>query len=109
MRLVTFDAGSGPRAGVQTDSGILDAMDLLGENGHGGVRRLIAGDRLGDLKAAVEAGNGEPIDASKVSILAPIPDPDKIICWEHPNHADEILSALDGVFKRRMTSLWPFP
>ncbi len=80
MRLVTFDAGSGPRAGVQTDSGILDAMDLLGENGHGGVRRLIAGDRLGDLKAAVEAGNGEPIDASKVSILAPIPDPDKIIC-----------------------------
>ena len=29
MRLVTFDAGSGPRAGVQTDSGILDAMDLL--------------------------------------------------------------------------------
>ena len=36
-------------------------------------------------------------------------DSDKIICWEHPNHADEILSALDGVFKRRMTSLWPFP
>ena len=35
-------------------------------------------------------------------------DPDKIICWEHPNHADEILSALDGVFKRHMTSLWPF-
>lgn len=35
-------------------------------------------------------------------------DPDKIICWEHPNYADEIISLLDSVFKRRMTSLWPF-
>lgn len=80
MRLVTFDAGSGPRAGVQTDSGILDAMDLLGENGHGGVRRLIARDRLRDLKAALEAGNGEAVDFSAVRILAPVPDAEKIIC-----------------------------
>jgi SAM-dependent methyltransferase len=34
-------------------------------------------------------------------------DPDKIICWEHPNFADAILEALDRRFKRRVLSFWP--
>lgn len=36
-------------------------------------------------------------------------DPDKIICWEHPNHADEILSALDRNFGRCKVESWPLP
>lgn len=36
-------------------------------------------------------------------------DPDKIICWEHPNFADEILDELDRLFCRRRTSYWPLP
>lgn len=36
-------------------------------------------------------------------------DPDKIICWEHPNYADDILRDMDAVFKRRSVSLWPLP
>lgn len=36
-------------------------------------------------------------------------DPDKIICWEHPNFADEILDDLGRLFFRRRTSYWPFP
>jgi SAM-dependent methyltransferase len=34
-------------------------------------------------------------------------DPDKIICWEHPNFADEILAALDERFERKQLSFWP--
>lgn len=36
-------------------------------------------------------------------------NPDKIICWEHPNFADHIVRELDVVFKRQAISLWPLP
>lgn len=34
-------------------------------------------------------------------------DPDKIICWEHPNFADEIINELDKHFVRAKLGLWP--
>lgn len=34
-------------------------------------------------------------------------DPDKIICWEHPNFADEILATLDRLFERKFVNYWP--
>lgn len=34
-------------------------------------------------------------------------DPDKLICWEHPNFADRILNALSGNFDIVRTSFWP--
>jgi SAM-dependent methyltransferase len=34
-------------------------------------------------------------------------DPDKIICWEHPNFADQIISELDAVFRRISVVHWP--
>lgn len=36
-------------------------------------------------------------------------DPDKIICWEHPNFADDILQKLDIVFDRKSIEYWPLP
>lgn len=36
-------------------------------------------------------------------------DPDKIICWEHPNFADEILRVLDARMERQRVSFWPLP
>ena len=36
-------------------------------------------------------------------------DPDKIICWEHPNFADHILGELDQVFTRQAVDYWPLP
>jgi SAM-dependent methyltransferase len=36
-------------------------------------------------------------------------DPDKIICWEHPNFADEILRELDARMDRKRVNLWPLP
>lgn len=36
-------------------------------------------------------------------------DPDKIICWEHPNFADHILGELDQVLTRDDVNYWPLP
>ncbi|MEP7048551.1 MAG: class I SAM-dependent methyltransferase [Ilumatobacteraceae bacterium] len=34
-------------------------------------------------------------------------DPDKLICWEHPNFADEIVEDLESTFERRLVRCWP--
>jgi SAM-dependent methyltransferase len=34
-------------------------------------------------------------------------DLDKIICWEHPNYADDILRRLDAMFTREHQFFWP--
>jgi 2-keto-4-pentenoate hydratase/2-oxohepta-3-ene-1,7-dioic acid hydratase in catechol pathway len=64
MKLVTYDAGSGPRAGIQTEDGLLDA-------GFATVGELL---RAG---AAPEPA-GDPIEGAR--LLPPVTDPEKIIC-----------------------------
>ena len=75
MRLVTYDAGDGPAAGV-----------LLGEEiapAGGSVRELLAADtpRPGDERVALHG----------VRLLPPVPDPQKIICMglNYRDHAEE--------------------
>ncbi|MDH4318930.1 MAG: class I SAM-dependent methyltransferase [Desulfobulbaceae bacterium] len=34
-------------------------------------------------------------------------DPDKIICWEHPNYSDHVLSVLDHYFYKIEKHFWP--
>jgi SAM-dependent methyltransferase len=36
-------------------------------------------------------------------------NPDKIICWEHPNFADHIIRELDKLFQRKSLFYWPLP
>lgn len=35
-------------------------------------------------------------------------DLDKIICWEHPNFSDEIVTSLDDIFQTKEIQFWPF-
>ena len=35
-------------------------------------------------------------------------NPDKIICWEHPNFADELLLNIRKNLKRKKIIFWPF-
>lgn len=35
-------------------------------------------------------------------------NPDKLICWEHPNFADHVLVTLDGKMRQRSLGYWPF-
>lgn len=92
MRLITFSSDDGPRAGVVTDDGILDAWEVLDHPTRSSLRELIAEDRLGELAERVAAGTpAKPLEAGSVSVLAPIPDPDKIICigLNYKAHAEE--------------------
>src|SRR5215212_3409488 len=80
MRLVSYDAGRGPRAGVLSAEGVSDVGD-------GGLGALL---RAGGVEAAREV-RGRPIPLSEVRLLPPVPDPQKIICLgpNYRSHAKE--------------------
>ncbi|MBK5111287.1 MAG: fumarylacetoacetate hydrolase family protein [Thermoleophilia bacterium] len=92
MRLQTYDGGNGPRAAVLTDGGLLDAWEILGDPAGSSLRELIAGDRLGEVGRLIEDDPGvEPLDPGEITILAPVTDPEKIICigLNYRAHAEE--------------------
>ena len=80
MRLVTYDAGRGARAGVLTADGVVDAGD-------GGVGALL---RAGGIEAARDVG-GRAVPLGEVRLLPPVPDPQKIVCLglNYRSHAEE--------------------
>jgi 2-keto-4-pentenoate hydratase/2-oxohepta-3-ene-1,7-dioic acid hydratase in catechol pathway len=83
MRLVTYDAGRGPRAGALRDEAIVDVWDVLGGPAPGAppsVRGLLAAGRVEEAREAVTTGRTEPAAAlSEARLLAPVPDPEKLI------------------------------
>ncbi len=91
MRLVTFDAGDGGRAGMIVDGRVVDAWAALGEPHREGLRELIAHGRLADLRARIGDTGAPSHPLSAVRLLAPIPDPEKIICigLNYAKHAEE--------------------
>ncbi len=91
MKLVSYDAGDGARAGVLVDGRVVDAWAELGEPHRGTLRELIAGGRLDDLRARLGDSGAPSHPVSAVRLLAPIGDPDKIICigLNYAKHAAE--------------------
>ncbi|MGI9019461.1 MAG: fumarylacetoacetate hydrolase family protein [Solirubrobacterales bacterium] len=75
MRLVTYRSERGDRAGVLREEGIVDAWDALAGEGRS-VRDVLAGDRVDELAAAV----GDAAAIGSAELLAPVPDPEKIVC-----------------------------
>ena len=92
MRLLTFDAGDGPRAGVLEDGKAVDAWALLGEPHRGSLRELIAHGRIDELRGRLGDSGAPSHPLSTVQLLPPIPDPDKIVCigLNYRKHAAEI-------------------
>jgi 2-keto-4-pentenoate hydratase/2-oxohepta-3-ene-1,7-dioic acid hydratase in catechol pathway len=91
MRLVSYDAGDGARAGVLEGERVVDAWALLGEPHRGGLRELLAAGRIDELRGRLgdSGAPGHPLAA--VTLLPPIPDPDKIVCigLNYGKHAAE--------------------
>ena len=80
MKLVSYNAGDGPRAGVLEDDRVVDAWAALGEPHRGSLRELIAAGRVEDLRGTF-GNTGTPAHPrGSVSLLPPITDPDKIVC-----------------------------
>lgn len=92
MRLLTFDAGDGPRAGVLEDGKAVDAWALLGEPHRGSLRELIAHGKVDELRGRLGDSGAPSHPLSAVQLLPPIPDPDKIVCigLNYRKHAAEI-------------------
>jgi 2-keto-4-pentenoate hydratase/2-oxohepta-3-ene-1,7-dioic acid hydratase in catechol pathway len=92
VRLLTFDAGDGPRAGVLEEGRAVDAWALLGEPHRGSLRELIASGRVDDLRGRLGDTGAPSHPLSAVQLLPPIPDPDKIVCigLNYRRHAAEV-------------------
>ncbi|MEA2428704.1 MAG: hypothetical protein QOF37_2332 [Thermoleophilaceae bacterium] len=80
MRLVSYDAGDGLRAGVLSDEGVRDA-------GAGGVGALL---RAGRVDAAREI-DAPAVPLEQVRLLPPVTDPQKIVLLglNYRSHAEE--------------------
>jgi 2-keto-4-pentenoate hydratase/2-oxohepta-3-ene-1,7-dioic acid hydratase in catechol pathway len=97
MRLMTFDAGAGPRVGLATDTGIVDLTARLGV---ASLRQLIA-DR--QIEAAANYSGEAPDHAlDGVRYLPVIPDPAHIFCIG-VNYADHLQEAIDAGLPRSKT------
>lgn len=92
MRLLTFDAGDGPRAGVLEEDRVVDAWALLGEPHPGSLRELVAAGRVDDLRGRLGDSGAPSHPLSSIRLLPPIPDPEKIVCigLNYRKHAAEV-------------------
>jgi len=99
MRLLTYDAGDGPRAGLLEDDRVVDAWALLGEPHRGSLRELIAAGRIDELRGRLGDAGAPSHPLSAVQVLPPIPDPDKIICigLNYRKHAAEVGVDVDAL------------
>jgi acylpyruvate hydrolase len=91
VRLLSFDAGDGARAGLLEDGRVVDAWALLGEPHRGGLKELVAEGRVEDLRGRIGDTGAPSHPLSAVRLLPPIPDPDKIVCigLNYRDHAAE--------------------
>ncbi|MGN6255522.1 MAG: fumarylacetoacetate hydrolase family protein [Solirubrobacterales bacterium] len=92
MRLVSFDAGDGPRAGVIEDDRVVDAWALLGAPHRGSLRELIAHGRVDELRSRLGDTGAPSHPLAAVELLVPVPDPEKIVCigLNYRKHAAEV-------------------
>jgi 2-keto-4-pentenoate hydratase/2-oxohepta-3-ene-1,7-dioic acid hydratase in catechol pathway len=77
MRIVSYRSDDGGRAGVEKESGVIDAGDLLGAD-RLTVRGLLAAGRVPELAEA--AGRSSVAAVADPELLPPVPDPEKIVC-----------------------------
>jgi 2-keto-4-pentenoate hydratase/2-oxohepta-3-ene-1,7-dioic acid hydratase in catechol pathway len=92
MRIVSYRSERGDRAGVLLEDRVVDAWDALtgpGEAVVPTVRALLEADLLEEL--GERAGKGDAVPLDDVSLLPPVPDPDKIVCigLNYRSHAAE--------------------
>lgn len=99
MRLLTYDAGDGSRAGLLEDDRVVDAWALLGEPHRGSLRELLAAGRVDDLRGRLGDTGAPSHPLSAVQLLPPIPDPEKIVCigLNYRKHAAEIGVDVDAL------------
>jgi 2-keto-4-pentenoate hydratase/2-oxohepta-3-ene-1,7-dioic acid hydratase in catechol pathway len=91
VRLLTYDEGTGPAAGVLLDDGVVPARAL--EAPASSVRGLLEALDASGLAALGEraAAASERLQLQSVRLLAPVPHPEKVVCLglNYRDHAAE--------------------
>lgn len=91
MRLLTYDDGSGPQAGIQLEQELVPVAALgAPASSLRGLLHALDADGLAEL--AARAGDAEDrVALADVRLLAPVPDPEKIVCLglNYRDHAAE--------------------
>lgn len=91
MRLITYEDDSGPRAGVLVGDSVIPATSLHAPaDSVRGLLSAMGPESLRELGQAAGA-HTERLALSDLRLLAPIPDPEKIICLglNYRDHAEE--------------------
>jgi 2-keto-4-pentenoate hydratase/2-oxohepta-3-ene-1,7-dioic acid hydratase in catechol pathway len=99
VKLLTFDAGDGARAGVLEDGRVIDAWALLGAPHRGSLKELLADGRVEDLRGRLGDAGAPSHPLPAVQLLAPIPGPEKIVCigLNYRKHAAEVGVDVDAL------------
>jgi acylpyruvate hydrolase len=91
VRLLTYDDGSGPQAGIQLEQELVPVAALgAPASSLRGLLHALDADGLAEL--AAHAGDAEDrVALADVRLLAPVPDPEKIVCLglNYRDHAAE--------------------
>jgi acylpyruvate hydrolase len=89
VRLITYRSERGERAGVLAGAEVVDAADALGDGEPRSVKGLLEAGAVDDLAVAAAGSTGIPL--AEVSLMPPIPDPEKIVCigLNYSEHAAE--------------------
>jgi len=95
FKLMTYEAGEGPRAGVMCGGKAFDVAGATGEQRYGSVMAILADwDRakgvLGDLAAKAGPSQAGALDPANLRLLAPLPMPGTIYC-AGANYRDHVL------------------
>ena len=91
MRLLTFDDGSGPQAGIQLEQELVPVAALgAPASSLRGLLHALDADGLAELGARASEAE-QRLALADVRLLAPVPDPEKIVCLglNYRDHAAE--------------------
>ncbi|MEX2285857.1 MAG: fumarylacetoacetate hydrolase family protein, partial [Planctomycetaceae bacterium] len=90
MRLVTYRSQTGPRVAAVHNGRYVD-LNHADPSLPTSMKQLLAGGGSALSRAAAAIAKGKAIESSSVRLLAPVPDPEKVICigLNYADHAAE--------------------
>jgi 2-keto-4-pentenoate hydratase/2-oxohepta-3-ene-1,7-dioic acid hydratase in catechol pathway len=109
MRLLTYQSQSGPRIAAVRDGALVD-LNRADGNVPPSMKTLLSLGAEGLTRAKAALAKGQPLEATSVKLLPPVPHPEKVICigLNYADHAAESGAAIPSepvVFNKFPTSI----